>query len=403
MPRAGLRSEDKVLKVMAEARIKIKALQSVETVELSEELAELLRWRMLTWSRIPPLVRKMMLPFLTLPETLTLDTAVLERGEEDERDHLIKAYVGLRSPGFDEWVFKGTKEEGFVGVKWARKRDINLQNLKLEYEGERGNKALGKLVVDENKEMATFYAARSEVRDAKVVNRYGIDSTTLIEAIQRGYLEVAKCLIDRGADVNKANNSGGTPLSAASCNGHLEVVRALLGAKAEVNKADIGGWTPLYWASIQGHLEIVRALLDAKAEVNKADNRGMTPLSAASMKGHLEVVRALLDAKAEVNKADTDGKTPLHIASSKGHLEVVRALLGAKAEVNKANDDGRTPLYEASRNWHVEVVRALLGAKAEVNKANDDGRTPLSVALFNNHPEIAALLREAGAHEPQPN
>ena len=48
MPRAGLRSEDKVLEVIAEARIKIKALLSVETVELSEELAELLRWLMLT-------------------------------------------------------------------------------------------------------------------------------------------------------------------------------------------------------------------------------------------------------------------------------------------------------------------------------------------------------------------
>ena len=91
-------------------------------------------------------MRKLTLPFLTLQETLTLDSAVSERGEDDERDHLIKAYVGLCSPGFDEWIFKGTKIHGFVGVKWARKRGIDLQHLKLEYEGERGDKALGKLV-----------------------------------------------------------------------------------------------------------------------------------------------------------------------------------------------------------------------------------------------------------------
>ena len=56
----------------------------------SEELAELLRLRELTWCRIPPLTRKMALPFLTLTETLALDTAVSERSErreEDERDH----------------------------------------------------------------------------------------------------------------------------------------------------------------------------------------------------------------------------------------------------------------------------------------------------------------------------
>ena len=68
-------------------------------------------------------MRKLTLPFLTLKETLTVDTAVLERGEDDERDHLIKAYKGMRSPGFDEWVFKGTKLGGFVGVRWARKRE----------------------------------------------------------------------------------------------------------------------------------------------------------------------------------------------------------------------------------------------------------------------------------------
>ena len=76
-----------------------------------------------------------------------------------------------------------------VGVKWATRRDINLQNLKLEYEGEREDKALGKLVVDRNKGMAAFYALRSEVRDTKVNGRLGRFSTTLIEAILKGYLE----------------------------------------------------------------------------------------------------------------------------------------------------------------------------------------------------------------------
>ena len=77
---------------------------------LSEELAELLTLRELKWNKLPKPVIPVVLPFLTLKETLTLDTAVSERGEEDERDHLIKAYKGLRSPGFDEWSFKGTKE-----------------------------------------------------------------------------------------------------------------------------------------------------------------------------------------------------------------------------------------------------------------------------------------------------
>ena len=146
-------------------------------------------------------------------------------------------------------------------MRWVRDRDIDLQNLKLEYEGLRGDDALGRLVKDENEDMATFYALRSEARDAKVNGRYG-SSTTLIEASERGYLEVAKCLIDRGADVNKADNGGETPLYRASRNGHLEVVRSLLDAKAEVNKADVSGRTPLAMALSENFPEIVAVLLE---------------------------------------------------------------------------------------------------------------------------------------------
>ena len=97
MQSAGLVDLGDVDKVIEEARIKVKALLAVEDVTLSKELAEALRWRVVTWNRIPPLMRKLALPFLTLKDTLSLDTAVSEIGEEDERDHLIKAYKDLRS------------------------------------------------------------------------------------------------------------------------------------------------------------------------------------------------------------------------------------------------------------------------------------------------------------------
>ena len=158
MQSAGLVGAEDVDKVIEEARIKVKALLAVEEdVMLSKELAEALRWRVVTWSRIPPLMRKLALPFLTLKDTLSLDTAVTERGEEDERDHLIKAYKDLRSPGFDEWVFKSANN--FAGLRWARKRGIDLRHLKLEYGGETDrDQVLCGLVRDKKEDLATYYA-----------------------------------------------------------------------------------------------------------------------------------------------------------------------------------------------------------------------------------------------------
>ena len=45
-------------------------------LQLTAELAEALRHRELVWARIPPRSRKEVLPFLTVQETLALDTAV---------------------------------------------------------------------------------------------------------------------------------------------------------------------------------------------------------------------------------------------------------------------------------------------------------------------------------------
>ena len=87
-------------------------------LQLTAELAEALRHRELVWVRIPPRSRKLLLPFLTVQETLRLDTAVAP-GQEEERDHLEKAYRGLRSGGFDEYVFSSRND--YEGIKWARR------------------------------------------------------------------------------------------------------------------------------------------------------------------------------------------------------------------------------------------------------------------------------------------
>ena len=80
--------------------------------------------------------------------------------------------------------------------------------------------------------MATYYAVRSVVRDTKVDDQYGGPSTTMVEALGRAYLEVAKCLIDRGADVNKANNDGETPPDMALSGNHAQKAALLREAGA---------------------------------------------------------------------------------------------------------------------------------------------------------------------------
>ena len=70
----------------------------------------------------------------------------------------------------------------------------------------------------------------------------------------------------------------------AALNGQEAVVKALIEGGADVNKADDDGWTPLYTAAANGHEAVVKALIEAGADVNKARDDGWTPLYIAASK-----------------------------------------------------------------------------------------------------------------------
>ena len=56
-----------------------------------------------------------------------------------------------------------------------------------------------------------------------------------------GYLEVVRFLVEKGADVNVANNTGSTLVNAATDNGHLDVVKFLVEKGADITAANKDG------------------------------------------------------------------------------------------------------------------------------------------------------------------
>lgn len=77
-----------------------------------------------------------------------------------------------------------------------------------------------------------------------------------MKAAQGGHFEVAKFLVDHGADVNAQNNAGWTALMKAAMEGHLEVVRFLAdGYDADIHIKNKEGETALTWAEAGGHQE----------------------------------------------------------------------------------------------------------------------------------------------------
>lgn len=96
-----------------------------------------------------------------------------------------------------------------------------------------------------------------------VTSRY--DGTALIAAAHLGHAGVVRRLIAAGAPLDHVNNLGWTALIESIVLGdggprHLETLRLLVAAGADVNRPDAHGRTPLALARARGHLAMARVL-----------------------------------------------------------------------------------------------------------------------------------------------
>ena len=210
-----------------------------------------LRWRQVEWERIPPDSRERVIPFLTVQDVLSLDTAMCVEGEEKLRDKLKESYEEAVIPAFDTYRF--TDKDNFEGLRWVMKAEIELQGCVLvlrEQEGgvmESQAKVLRWLVDNGHADLAAVHGMKSSAKDMmKHDAEWGEEMSTLWLAAEKGYAPVVRGLVSRGAEINKPRASNGcTPLYVASEKGHVDVVRVLLEHGADINKAANTGATPL--------------------------------------------------------------------------------------------------------------------------------------------------------------
>jgi len=227
---------------------------------------------------------------------------------------------------------------------------------------------------------------------------FGRDGNTLlIIASQKGYTDIVKVLLDKGAEVDRPDSENFTALHAASEKGNADIVKMLLDKGANVNYLNGGIFTALYIASEVGNADIVKMLLDKGADVNSLNDEKFTALYIASINGYADIVKMLLDKGADVNYLNGGIFTALYVASENGHADIVKMLLDKGADVNFLNNEKFTTLYIASEVGNADIVKMLLDKGANVNYLNDEKFTALYIASEKGYVDVVKLLLDRGA------
>jgi len=119
-------------------------------------------------------------------------------------------------------------------------------------------------------------------KDPKLIHAWSPDGWTALH-LNFNNLEMAKLLIDSGADLNlnSMNKLNATPLQGAAANNWIDLAKLYLWRGANVNCRSEEGGSPLHEAAGNGFLDFAKLLIESGANVNQKDDNGKTPLTIA--------------------------------------------------------------------------------------------------------------------------
>ena len=307
----------------------------------------------------------------------------------------------------------------------------------------------------------------------------------MLFAVRQGHREAVRALLDGGASVNQVGAGSLTsPLLMAVVNGQFDLAKELVERGADVTLANSGGVTPLYgvlnvyWgpksmypqprAQLQqecSYLDLMKLLLDKGADVNArvakkvwftsfntnlsgVDEIGATPFWRAAYAADVDAMKLLVALGADPNIptmrpagrpftgdgnrnviADVSGMPPVPVggpgvpplvaaagvgygegfaANSHRHapagiaaaLKYMVEVLGA--DVNAVDFEGNNAIHHSAARGDVESILYLVSKGGDVTRISREGRSTADMAnapvqRVQPFPEALALLIKLGA------
>jgi ankyrin repeat protein len=247
----------------------------------------------------------------------------------------------------------------------------------------------------DNIEMLEYYL----MKGANVNGAPNAKDTPLTTACENVSTKVARFLLERGADVD-AKGKASAPLHRAAWFHKPDNIKVLLEFGANIERKDNQGRTPLMTAMFGGSSNCVKALILGGANIEAKNSNGLTPIMCLDyfqlspqqdQNEKAKGVRALIEAGANLEARSANGRTPLmhacyydshyttsHVASQKIiGTPIINVMLEYGADVNAKDNDGNTALMHAVFMRNLAAIFALMRAGSDPRAENNDGETAL--------------------------
>jgi len=304
--------------------------------------------------------------------------------------------------------------------------------------------------------------------------------TALMYAAREGHEATVRALVAGGADLKATNGDGASAMVTAIVNDRFDLAKAMLDLGADANDGSLYFAVDMHDATTDMRakdgsrlradfdnsltsLDLVKALLDKGADPNKAfvgklhhyalccdADVNASPFFRAAQAADVEALKLMVAKGGQVEWSPTEvkkepkgegaaagggrgnpnvGRTPMMVALTGGRgasfaagpgfdrltappfretsnrepYEAIKVLLAAGANANAKAPDGSTLLHQAVTARQVPIIKALIAAGAKLDAVNKDNLTPLLLAEKPEPPPPPGNNADARTYRPKRN
>lgn len=273
----------------------------------------------------------------------------------------------------------------------------------------------------------------------------------LMMAVLQANVDIVRCLLSRGADVNLITDEEVSSLLHMACIFKLnDIVKILLEFNADVTVSDLNGLSPVlqtlvvsqeepeavetlqilcnhctnlpdkylrtYYKLCEAIIEkrkddVIRIIKEQSGDLDFVNTKAESPMYYAVVSKQADLVKLLLDGGCNINlKKTPNAKSVLMLSIMTQCLEVVELLMDHNPDPNVKSEENETTLMIASELGLTRIVQKLLKEGADVHQKDEQGLTALHKACNAGKAPVVKLLvqhkanvnQRCGVHDMSP-
>jgi hypothetical protein len=169
-----------------------------------------------------------------------------------------------------------------------------------------------------------------------------------------------KALLAKKVDINQLDSLGYSVLEAVIARNNPDIAKVLIDSGADLQKPNKKGFTAVLTAIANSRIDIFKYMMEKEEiDINKETGANeLSPLKTAVISGNKAMLEEVLKYEPNLDQKDAEGNTPLHYAVLTKNYDKIILLKQAGANARVGNKEGITAL---------DLAKAAFGKNNEQN------------------------------------